>query len=101
MIKFRFHQEKDALLHYAKLLENKKVEKILHNNGINSSEEARELASFFWKMVDQTVIDNDANIVVAGYTSLESLCEDVMQSLRSHFIATGYIEIWDDEADRA
>jgi len=101
MIRFRFPEEKDALLHYAQKLENKKVEKILHNDGISSSEEARELASFFWKMVDQTVIDNDANIVVAGYTSLESLCEDVMQSLRSHFIATGYMEIWEDESDKA
>ena len=101
MIKFRFPEEKDALLHYAKTLENKKVEQILHNDGISSSEEARELASFFWKMVDQTVIDSDANIVVVGYTSLESLCEDVMQSLRSHFIATGYMEIWEDESDKA
>lgn len=101
MIKFRFSQERDALLHYAKILGNNRIEKILNGDGLKSPNEARELASFFWKMVDQTVIDNDANIVVAGYTSLESLCEDVMQSLRSHFIATGYIEIWDDEADRA
>ncbi len=101
MIRFRFPEEKDALLHYAKTLENKEVEQILHNDEINSSEEARELANFFWKMVDQTVIDNDVNIVVAGYTSLESLCEDVMQSLRSHFITTGYMEIWDDESDKA
>lgn len=101
MINFRFPEEKDALLHYAKTLVNKKVERILHNDGISSSQEARELASFFWKMVEQTVIDSDKNLAVAGYTNLENLCEDVMQSLRSHFIATGHIEIWDDEADKA
>lgn len=32
-------------------------------------------------------------LAVAGYTNLESLCEDIMQSLRSHFIAAGYMEI--------
>lgn len=101
MIHFRFPEEKDALLHYAKTLKSKEVEQILHNDGISSSEEARELASFFWKMVDQTVTDSDANIVVAGYTNLESLCEDVMQSLRSHFITTGYMEIWDEESGKA
>ena len=101
MIKFRFPQEKDALLHYAKILENKKVEKILQGEGVRSPEEARALASFFWKMVDQTVVDSDKNLMIAGYTSLESCCEDIMQSLRSHFIATGYMEIWEEESDKA
>ncbi len=31
-------------------------------------------------------------LAVAG-SNLESLCEDIMQSLRSHFIAAGYMEI--------
>lgn len=34
MIKFRFPEEKNALLHYAKTLGNRKVEKILHSDGI-------------------------------------------------------------------
>jgi hypothetical protein len=100
MIKFRFPEEKEALHHYANVLDNKTVENVLHD-GIRSTEDARELASFFWKMVDQTVVDNESNISVAGYTNLESLCEDLMQSLRSHFIATGYMEIWEEESDKA
>jgi len=52
-------------------------------------------------MVDQTVIDSDNNLVIAGHTSLESLCGDVMQTLRSHFIATGHMEIWEEESDKA
>ena len=100
-IQFRFPEEKQALLHYAKILGNKQIEQILSNEGAKNPNEARELASFFWKMVDQTVIDSEQNITVAGYTNLESLCEDVMQSLRSHFIATGYMEIWEEESDKA
>lgn len=100
MIKFRFAEEKGALLHYTKALDNKRVEEIIQGDGVRSPEDARELASFFWKMVDQTVIDSDKNVEIAGYTSLESLCEDVMQSLRSHFITTGYMEIWEDESDK-
>lgn len=100
MIKFRFPEEKNALLHYAKTLGNRKVEKILHSDGIQSSEEARELASFFWKMVNRTVVDSENNVTIAGYNNLESLCEDIMQSLRSHFIATGHLDIWDEESDK-
>ncbi len=101
MIRFRFPEEKQALLHYAQILGNKTIEEILLNEGVRTSNEARELASFFWKMVDQTVIDSEQNITVAGYTNLESCCEDIMQSLRSHFIATGYMEIWEEESDKA
>jgi len=101
MIRYRFPEEKEALLHYAITLENKKVEEILHGDGIKSPEEARELATFFWKMVDQTVTDSDKSLDIAGYKNLESLCEDVMQSLRSHFIATGYVDIWEEESDKA
>ncbi len=93
-------QEKDALLQYAKALDNKRVEEIIQGDGVRSPEDARELSSFFWKMVDQTVIDSGKNVEIAGYTSLKSLCEDVMQSLRSHFITTGYMEIWEDESDK-
>ena len=91
MINYRDTKEKDALLHYAKILANQKVETILQNDGIKSTEDARELASFFWKMVDQTVIDSESNLVVAGYTSLASRCEDLMQTLRSHL---SLLDIW-------
>lgn len=101
MIRFLFPEEKQALLHYAKILDNKIIEEILYNEGLKTSSEARELASFFWKMLDQTVIDSEQNITVAGYTNLESCCEDIMQNLRSHFIATGYVEIWEEESDKA
>lgn len=101
MIKFRFPEEKEALHHYAKTLNNTKIDVILQGDGIKNSDDARELASFFWKMVDQTVIDADNSLVIAGYTNLECLCEDVMQSLRSHFIATGHMEIWEEESDKA
>ena len=97
----RSSKVKDALIHYAQTLENRTVETILQNDGIKTSGDARALASFFWKMVDQTVIDADNSLVIAGYTNLESLCEDVMQSLRSHFIATGHMEIWEEESDKA
>ncbi|PUA30618.1 MAG: hypothetical protein B0W54_09145 [Cellvibrio sp. 79] len=101
MITYLNTKEKDALLHYAKILENQKIENILKNDGIKSTEDARELASFFWKMVDQTVLDSNKNLVIAGYTNLESLCEDLMQTLRSHFIATGHSVIWEEESDKA
>lgn len=101
MIHYKYPEEKEVLLHYAKILKNIHVDEILQNENLQSAEDARELASFFWRMVDQTVIDSEKDLVIAGYKNLESCCEDVMQSLRSHFIATGYVDIWEEESDKA
>jgi len=101
MIHYKYPEEKEVLLHYAKTLKNINVEEILQKGYLQSAEAARELARFFWKMVDQTVIDSEKNLAIAGYKNLKSCCEDVMQTLRSHFVATGYIAIWEDESDKA
>ena len=101
MIPYKYPHEKEFLLYYAKTLKNIKVEEILKRDGIQCEEDARTLAGFFWKLVDQTVIDSKNNLVIAGCKNLESCCEDIMQTLRSHFLATGYIEIWEDVSDKA
>lgn len=98
MIKFRFPEESQILSHYADKLNNTKIEEIL-KTGLKSSAEAEELAQFFWKVVDQSADDHQQGVVVLGFSNLESWCEDIMQSLRSHFIATGYIDIWERESD--
>lgn len=101
MIEYKFKQEKEILLHYARTLNHKNIEAILTKDKIESSEEAQELAHFFWVMVDQTVIDRGNGVAVIGQKNLESWCEYIMQSLRSHFIATGYMQIWEEESDNA
>lgn len=99
MIKFRAPEERQILLHYAGRLNNNKIEDLL-NEGLQSPTDAEELARFFWKVVDQSAADHEKGITVMGFNSLESWCEEIMQSLRSHFSSTGYMKIWEDESDK-
>jgi hypothetical protein len=100
MIKFKAPEERRILLHYAAMVDNNKIESIL-NEGLKSSSEAKELARFFWFIVDQSSADYENGVTVLGFDNLQSWCEDIMQSLRSHFVSTGYIEIWEDESDKS
>jgi hypothetical protein len=100
MIKFRTPEERQILLHYADKFNNDRIEALL-NEGLKSPSDAEELAHFFWEVVDQSATDHEKGITVLGFNSLESWCEDIMQSLRSHFSSTGYMKIWEDESDKS
>jgi len=100
MIEYRHSAEKEILLHYANYVQDTAVLKILARGGIENSTEARQLASFFWKMVDLTVEDADNENTVAGQTNLGGWCEDIMQTLRYHFTETGYMTEWEEESDK-
>lgn len=52
-------------------------------------------------MVDLTVDDADQGKAIAGQTNLERWCEDILQTLRYHYIETGYMQIWEEELDKA
>jgi hypothetical protein len=77
VIQYKFPEEKDFLLHYAKKLRNPEVETIILAGEVKSSEEANALSKFFWEMVDEIVIDKDAGEVVAGQGDLEAWNEYV------------------------
>ena|SRR6187402_2620709 len=100
MIEYRQPEEKQILLHYANFIQDADVVAILNNGELKSAVQARQLASFFWKMVDLTVEDADQGKAIAGQTNLESWCEDILQTLRYHYIETGYMQIWEEESDK-
>ena len=100
MIDYRHSAEKEILRHYANYIQDIAVLEILERGGIENSTEARQLASFFWKMVDLTVEDADNEKTVVGQTNLGSWCEDIMQTLRYHFTETGYMTEWEEESDK-
>jgi hypothetical protein len=95
MIQYRFPEEKEFLLHYAKKLGNKKVESIILVGEVKSSDEANALSKFFWEMVDEIVIDKDAGEVVAGQEDLEAWNEYVFESIRAYLRNNGYEKEWD------
>lgn len=95
MIQYKFPEEKDFLLHYAKKLRNEQVENIILAGEVKSSDEANALSKFFWEMVDQIVIDKDAGEVVAGQEDLEAWNEYVFESIRAYLRNNGYEKEWD------
>lgn len=95
MIEYKFEEEKEFILHYAKKLGNSTVQKIISDGGVSSSREANELAKFFWEMVDEIVKDKDEKAIVAGQTDLEAWNEYVFESIRSYLLSSGYEKEWD------
>ena len=100
MIVYRQPEEKQILIHYAKFFNGSTTLSIIEKGEVGSSSEATHLANFFWRMVDQTVIDAEANQVIAGQTNLGEWCEDIMQTLRYYFIDSGFLNEWDIESDK-
>lgn len=52
MIEYKFPEEKEFILHYAKKLNQPLIEKIINAGQVSSSQEANALSKFFWEMVD-------------------------------------------------
>lgn len=98
MIEYKFPEEKDFLLHYARKLKNPEVEAIIAAGEVTSSNEANLLSMFFWEMVDEIVKDKETNVIVAGQTDLEAWNEYVFESIRAYLRNNGYEKEWDAHA---
>lgn len=95
MIEYKFPEEKDFLLHYARKLKKPKIEAIIEAGEVRSSNEANLLSMFFWEMVDEIVKDKELHVVVAGQTDLEAWNEYVFESIRAYLRNNGYEKEWD------
>jgi hypothetical protein len=95
MIEYKFKEEKEFILHYARKLNNVKIEQIISKNQVSSSAEASALAKFFWEMVDEIVKDKAQKAVVAGQTDLDAWNEYVFDSIRAYLRNNGYASEWD------
>ncbi|WP_020406411.1 hypothetical protein [Hahella ganghwensis] len=101
MIKYRFTEEKQIVLHYAKALGDQKTIHIINAGVVSSSEEAIHLSRFFWKMVDLSVADIDNGVTVCGKKDLEAWNEYIMDSIRSYLRKSGYSKEWEEQSDLA
>ncbi|WP_444943056.1 hypothetical protein ACJJIK_13580 [Microbulbifer sp. ZKSA006] len=101
MIKYRFNEEKDIILHYANALGDKKTSAIIFNGMVSDSEEAFHLAKFFWAMVDLSVEDIEKGTMVCGHKDLEAWNEYIMNSLRSYLRSSGYADEWERASDQS
>lgn len=94
MIEYKFREEKDFILYYAKKMIRPDIETIISSGEVKSSAEANALSSFFWEMVDEIVKDKESGVTVAGQTDLEAWNEYVFESIRAYLRNNGYEKEW-------
>ena len=59
MIQFSHEKEKEILLHYVNLLSNIDVVNLVSEGVIKDKNQARNIARFYWEMVDKSVEEDE------------------------------------------
>ncbi len=95
MIEYKYPLEKEIVLHYATLLKNNTALTIFHEGSVNTNEDVKIIAKFYWHMVDLSVEEDKA--LSGKYDDMEKWLERIYTSLHIYFNNNGYGDIWDDE----
>lgn len=94
MIPYNLPQEKETILHYAHILDDKLTTEIIQSNQLRNKAQAVHLANFFWKMVDASNEQDE----MSGESS-EYILEKIIITFMAYFRSTGYEEIWENISD--
>ncbi|MCW8935785.1 MAG: hypothetical protein OQK98_13745 [Gammaproteobacteria bacterium] len=95
MIPYSHSDEKNTILAYAELFNDKTTQKIIENDSIQSNEEAIHLAYFFWDMArESNKLDKEKN------TNSEFILEKIINTLMAYYRTSGYEQQWEEVADK-
>ncbi|MFL0800405.1 MAG: hypothetical protein K6L80_08160 [Agarilytica sp.] len=97
MIEYKYPQEKDILLHYAKVLNDEKAKTLVQNGCVSNSNEAEALSRFYWAMVDQAVSDKGQDVAPIESEGVEAWMEYIFHSINGYMVSNGYETQWDQE----
>lgn len=97
MIEYRFPEEKEILLHYARNMRDSSAERIIINGGVENDLEAEALTSFYWSMVDRAIEDGGVGISAIESEGVEPWMEYIFHSLNGYMVSNGYTAQWDKE----
>jgi len=100
MIEFRFEEEYQYAVHYARKLSDAKALNILERRAVSDSEEAKHLSEFFWRMVDASIEDEKLDIDLPWSEGAEFWNEKIMNSVSGYLERSGYEKEWDEVLDR-
>lgn len=98
MIEYSYKEEEIVALHFASILNNTEVEKILNSGVVTSSEEATELSKFFWEMINKSA-EGIVDLPCEG--SSQYWTEKLYNSLGGYLEKSGYEKEWNTEVDNA
>jgi hypothetical protein len=99
VIKFKFPEEKEYVVHFAKKMDDTKLLSIIQSGEVKSEEEAEYLSKFFWRMVDKSIEDEELGISSVFVESNEFWNEKIMYSISGYLERIGYENIWENIAD--
>lgn len=97
MIAYKYPEEKEILMHYARKLKANDIIEIIDNGYVKNANEAKLLTAFFWQMVDESVKDAEQGLDAAGHRDLQAYDEYIMNTFRSYLINAGYEKEWNDD----
>ena len=101
MIKYKFEEEYQFAIYYAKKLKDNKAIEILERGEVMNSEEATYLSEFFWKIVDSSIEDEKMNVELPWVEGGEFWSEKIMNSLSGYLERSGYEKEWDSVVDKS
>lgn len=99
MITYKFPEEKEYVLHYAKKMNDLPALCILESGCVSSKDEAEYLSQFFWRMVDQSVEDEEQGVPSLHIESNEFWNEKLLYSISGYLERNGYEEVWEKVSD--
>lgn len=86
---------KTITLHYANRLNNELAAGVITSEAdVTSKEEAKNLANFFWAMVDEAVDDEENGLAIEGYSDLQFWLEKAMHIFSGYIKLQGFAEQW-------
>jgi len=99
MIEYKFKEEKEYILHYARKLNDVKTIELIKAGTVNNSDEALYLSRFFWEMVDSSIEDEESGIELPWPEGAEFWNEKIMNTLSGYLDRAGYEDEWDSVVD--
>ena len=100
MINFRDEDQRKVLVYFAKTLGNELVLSVAkQEREVTTKEEARELAGFYWLMVDKAVEIDKQQQKVEGILGMQAIMEDFINIIGGYLERNGFAEQWDEDDD--
>ncbi|HEY6528241.1 MAG TPA: hypothetical protein VIZ65_06070 [Cellvibrionaceae bacterium] len=99
MIIFKFPEEKTYITHFAEKIGDSKLIQILEAGEVRSEQDAEYLSVFFWRMVDESIADEQQGIRPLFIESNEFWNEKIMYSISGYLRRAGFGHIWEKVSD--
>lgn len=101
MIEYKSKEEKIVALFLADLLQDERAKLLLEGGNITSSDDARYLSQFFWKMVNLSEEENRKSLNIPCEGNAQFWTEKMYNTFGGYLDKVGFGDEWDEEIDNA